>query len=154
MCADYSSHGGTELADAVRELYAAGQTDYSLDPVIFVDPQGKPIGRIKDGDSVIFCLRRGEREVQLTEAFVDREGGNFSRANFTHPPFAILTLYHEKFKDLPVAFAPRKISQTLAETISFANLRQLHLSESEKFAHVTFFMNGGNNRSLKNEMDV
>src|SRR4030066_1784893 len=140
MCAEHSSHGGTELADAVREIYAAGQTDYSLEPIVFVDPHGKPIGRIKDGDSVIFCLRRGEREVQLTEAFVDPEVGNFPRVIFDHLPFIILTLYHEKFKDLPVAFAPTKINHTLAEIISQASLRQLHISESEKFAHITFFM--------------
>jgi 2,3-bisphosphoglycerate-independent phosphoglycerate mutase len=154
MCAEISSHGGQELAEAIRELYSAGQTDYSFEPVIFVDPQGIPIGRIKDGDSVIFCLRRGEREVQLTEAFVDREVGNFPRANFKHLPFIILTLYHEKFKDLPVAFAPTKIPHTLAEIISQAGLRQLHVAESEKFAHVTFFFNGGNNQPFFGEKDV
>jgi len=154
MCAEHSSQGGTELADAVRELYAEGETDYSFEPVIFVDPQGKPIGRIQDGDSVIFCLRRGEREVQLTEAFVDREVGNFPRANFKHLPFIILTLYHEKFKELPVAFAPTKINNTLAEIISHTKLQQLHVSESEKFAHITFFLNGGNNQAFKGETDI
>jgi 2,3-bisphosphoglycerate-independent phosphoglycerate mutase len=154
MCAEHSSHGGLELADVVRELYAEGQTDYSLEPIILVDPQGTPIGRIKDGDSAIFCLRRGEREVQLTEAFVDREVGNFPRANFEHLPFVILTLYHEKFKDLPVAFAPAKINNTLAEIISHALLRQLHVSESEKFAHITFFLNGGNNQAFTGETDI
>jgi 2,3-bisphosphoglycerate-independent phosphoglycerate mutase len=153
MCAKQSSHGGIELANAVLECYAAGQTDYSFEPIIFVDAQEKPIGRIEDGDSVIFCLRRGEREVQLTEAFVDREVGNFPRKNFKHLPFIILTLYHEKFKDLPVAFAPRKISHTLAEVISRAGLRQLHVSESEKFAHITFFLNGGNNQPFRGETD-
>ena len=154
MCAENSSHGGIELAEAVRELYTAGQTDYSIEPIIIVDPQGKPIGRIKDGDSVIFCLRRGEREVQLTDAFVDREVGNFPRADFKHLPFIILTLYHEKFKDLPVAFAPTKIPNTLAQIISQAGLRQLHVSESEKFAHVTFFFNGGNNQPFFGEKDI
>ena len=76
MYTNHPSHGGAELAEAVRGLYAAGQTDYSLEPIILVGQQGNPIGRIKDGDSVIFCLRRGEREVQLTEAFVDPEVGN------------------------------------------------------------------------------
>ena len=154
MCPQQSSHGGKELADAVRECYAAGQTDYSLEPIIFVDPQGNPIGRIRDGDAVIFCLRRGEREVQLTEAFVDREVGNFPRKYFEHLPFVILTLYHEKFKDLPVAFAPSKINDTLAEVISQAKLRQLHISESEKFAHITFFLNGGNNQPFRGEKDI
>jgi 2,3-bisphosphoglycerate-independent phosphoglycerate mutase len=154
MCAEYSSCGGAELANAVRDCYAEGQTDYSLEPIILVDMRGKPIGRIEDGDAVIFCLRRGEREIQLTEAFVDREVGNFPRVNFEHLQFIILTLYHEKFKDLPVAFAPTKINHTLAEVISQANLRQLHVSESEKFAHITFFFNGGNNQAFDGETDI
>jgi len=154
MCAEYSSCGGVELANAVRDCYAEGQTDYSLEPIILVDMRGKPIGRIEDGDAVIFCLRRGEREIQLTEAFVDREVGNFPRVNFEHLPFIILTLYHEKFKDLPVAFAPTKINHTLAEVISQVNLRQLHVSESEKFAHITFFFNGGNHQAFAGETDI
>lgn len=154
MCSDYSSHGGTELADAVQELYGAGQTDYSIEPVILVDSQGKPIGRIEDNDAVIFCCRRGEREIQLTEAFVDQELDYFPRVKFNHLPFVILTLYHEKFRDLPVAFAPSKINNTLGDTLSHLNLRQLHISESEKFSHVTFFFNGGNNQPFPGEIDI
>jgi 2,3-bisphosphoglycerate-independent phosphoglycerate mutase len=154
MSVNYLSIGGEELAEALRDLYALGQTDYSFEPVILVDRQGKPVGRIQDGDAVIFCLRRGEREVQLTEAFVDPEVGGFPRARFQNLPFVILTLYHEKFKDLPVAFAPTQIRQTLAETISKAYLRQLHISESEKFAHVTFFFNGGTNQPFHGEKDI
>lgn len=148
------SRGGEELAKAVQELYTSGQTDYSLDPIVLCAPSGEPVGRIKDGDAVIFCLRRGEREIQLTEAFVNPEVGGFPRADFQNLPFVILTLYHEKFKDLPVAFAPRRITQTLGLTISQAGLRQLHISESEKFAHVTFFLNGGNNQAFKGEVDL
>jgi 2,3-bisphosphoglycerate-independent phosphoglycerate mutase len=154
MCADHSSHGGTELADAVQELYRAGQTDYSIEPVLLVDPLGKPIGRIEDGDSVIFCCRRGEREIQLTEAFVDPASDYFPKVKFTHLPFVILTLYHEKFKDLPVAFAPTRVTATLGDILSSLNLRQLHISESEKFSHVTFFFNGGNNQPFPGEKDI
>jgi 2,3-bisphosphoglycerate-independent phosphoglycerate mutase len=154
MYAVRKSHGGIELASAVRELYAAGQTDYSMDPIILVDAESNPVGRIKDGDAVIFCCRRGEREIQLTEAFTDPDLDCFPRTSFTHLPFVILTLYHEKFKDLPVAFAPSKIEDTLAEVISRKNLRQLHISESEKFAHITFFFNGGNNQPFPGETDV
>jgi 2,3-bisphosphoglycerate-independent phosphoglycerate mutase len=146
--------GGTALADAVRELYREGQTDYSLEPIVLVDAQGKPIGRIQDGDAVVFCCRRGEREIQLTEAFVDPELDRFPRRDFHNLTFVILTLYHEKFKDLPVAFAPTKIKDTLGEIVSRANLRQLRVAESEKFAHVTFFFNGGNNQPFAGEDDV
>src|SRR4030066_2553265 len=154
MCAEHSSRGGFELADAVNELYASGQTDYSLEPIILVDANGKPLGRIEDGDSVIFCLRRGEREIELTEAFVDFERDYFPRQKFSHLPFVILTLYHEKFKDIPVAFAPSKIQDTLGYILSQHNLRQLHISESEKFSHVTFFFNGGNNQPFPGEVDI
>jgi 2,3-bisphosphoglycerate-independent phosphoglycerate mutase len=148
------ARGGTALADAVRELYREGQMDYSLEPIILVDAQGKPIGRIKDGDAVVFCCRRGEREIQLTEAFVDPELDRFPRRDFQNLTFVILTLYHEKFKDLPIAFAPTRIKDTLGEIVSRANLCQLRVAESEKFAHVTFFFSGGNNQPFPGEDDV
>jgi len=154
MLNDWVMHGGTALAEAVRELYRQGQTDYSLEPLVRVDLQGIPIGRIEDGDAVIFCCRRGEREIQLTEAFVDRDWGYFPRRDFKDLTFVILTLYHEKFKDLPVAFAPTKVRDTLGEVISRASLRQLRVAESEKFAHITFFFNGGNNEPFAGEEDV
>lgn len=146
--------GAVALAEGVKALYAEGQTDYSLDPLILVDNENKPLGRIADGDAVIFCCRRGEREIELTEAFTQSDFSHFQRPDFQNLNFVILTLYHEKFASLPVAFAPSKIKQTLAETVSRAGLSQLHTAESEKFAHVTFFFNGGNNRSFEAENDV
>jgi 2,3-bisphosphoglycerate-independent phosphoglycerate mutase len=153
MESGHLTRGGTELAAAVRALYTEGQTDYALEPIVLTDKQGHPIGRIADGDAVIFCCRRGEREIQLTEAFSDTHFDHFPRPNFKNLTFVILTLYHEKFKDLPVAFAPSKIQDTLGETVSRAGLRQLRTSESEKFAHVTFFFNGGNNTPFLGEDD-
>jgi len=154
MSMNHSSHGGLELAQAVQELYTAGQTDYSLEPIVLVDSQGNPQGLIEDGDAVIFCCRRGERQVQLTEAFVDPQLNCFPRKKFFHLPFVILTLYHEKFKDQPVAFAPTRLQDTLTEVISRNGLQQLHIAESEKYAHVTFFFNGGNNQPFHGEKDL
>ena len=154
MPTGHLTRGGTALAEGVRELYGEGQTDYSLEPLVLVDARGTPIGRIKDGDAVVFCCRRGEREIQLTEAFVEPEWERFPRRAFQNLTFVILTLYHEKFKDLPVAFAPARIVDTLGEIVSRANLRQLRVAESEKFAHVTFFFSGGNNQPFPGEDDV
>jgi len=148
------ARGGTALADAVRELYQTGQTDYYLEPVVLTDADGQAMGRIRDGDAAIFCCRRGEREIQLTEAFTDPGFDHFPRPAFKNLPFVILTLYHEKFKDLSVAFAPTKVQNTLGETVSHAGLRQLRVAESEKFAHVTFFLNGGENQPFDGEDDV
>jgi 2,3-bisphosphoglycerate-independent phosphoglycerate mutase len=154
MLAKQLTFGGFALGKAVRELYQSGQTDYSLEPVVLTDKQGNPLGRIRDGDGVIFCCRRGEREVQLTEAFTEAGFDRFPRKPLRDLNFVTLTLYHEKFKDLPVAFAPTQITSTLAEVISQAGLRQLHTAESEKFAHVTFFFNGGNGQPFGGEEDI
>ena len=149
-----TSRGALAIGKGVRELYADGQTDYSLSPLILVDPEERPIGRITDGDAVIFCCRRGEREVQLTEVFTQPDFTDFPRPFVSDKNFVILTLYHEKFRDLPVAFAPVKIHHSLSEVISQAGLRQLHISESEKFSHVTFFFNGGVNQPFAGENDL
>jgi len=154
MTAGRVARGALALADAVRELYREGQTDYSLEPIVLVDAHGKPIGRIEDGDAVVFCCRRGEREVQLTEAFVERDRELFPRRDFQNLTFVTLTLYHEKFVGLPVAFAPTKIKDTLGEIVSRAGLRQLRVAESEKYAHVTFFFSGGNNQPFPGEDGV
>ena len=65
-----------------------------------------------------------------------------------------MTMYHEKFKHLPIAFAPEKTVRPLAQVISEAGLRQFHCAESEKYAHVTFFFNGGENQPFPGEDDV
>ena len=150
----FKTHGATILAAAVRALYAEGQTDYSLEPIVRVDSSGAPVGSVQDGDAVIFCCRRGEREVELTEAFVEPGFAHFERRLLSDLHFVILTLYHEKFTYLPVAFAPSELKNTLGEVVSQAGLRQLRAAESEKYAHVTFFLNGGNNRPFEGEQDV
>ena len=146
--------GACALAGAVKEMYAEGQTDYYLDPIVLTGEDGEAIGRVKDGDAVIFCCRRGEREIQLTEAFTDPGLDKFPRISFSKLPFVILTLYHDKFKDLPVAFAPSRVQETLGELVSRAGLTQARVAESEKFAHVTFFLNGGKGSAYPGEEDI
>jgi len=146
--------GGQALANAVREAYKQGQTDYFLEPMARVDANGAPIGKIQDGDSVIFCCRRGEREIELTEAFTEPGFDRFPREHMANLNFVIMTMYHEKFKHLPIAFAPEKVEMPLAQVISEAGLRQFHCAESEKYAHVTFFFNGGENQPFPGETDV
>ena len=148
-----SDRGGAELAQAVRRAYEAGQDDYHLQPMVLTE-HGVPVGRIRDHDAVIFCCRRGEREVELTELFTQPDFTPVERRSLRDLYFAILTLYHDKFKDLPVAFAPAHVERPLAQVLSEAGKTQLHCAESEKFAHVTFFFNGGENRPFPGEDDV
>ncbi len=149
-----SEHGARALARAVEKAYQAGQTDYSMEPLVLVDDKGQPVGKIQDGDSVVFCCRRGEREIELTEAFTEPEFDRFDREYMKNLQFVIMTMYHEKFKNLPIAFAPEKVHRPLAEVIAEHGLKQFHCAESEKYAHVTFFFNGGENQPFPGEEDV
>lgn len=146
--------GGEALARAVEAAYEQGQTDYSLEPMALVNENGVPVGKILDGDHVVFCCRRGEREIELTEAFTDPNFEHFEREYMKDLEFVIMTMYHEKFKDLPIAFAPERVQRPLAQVLSEAGLRQFHCAESEKYAHVTFFFNGGYNQPFPGETDV
>jgi 2,3-bisphosphoglycerate-independent phosphoglycerate mutase len=154
MTPKHPGPGGLALAEAVHTLYRKGQSDYVLEPIVLTDDRGQPVGRIADGDGVVFCCRRGEREVQLTEAFVDQAWDRFPRRPLRDLTFVILTLYHEKFKHLPVAFAPTRITDTLGEVLSRTGLTQLRVAESEKFSHVTFFFNGGREEPFAGENDI
>ncbi len=146
--------GGAALAGAVKTAYAGGLTDYFLEPMSRVDAEGNPVGKIQDGDSVVFCCRRGEREIELTEAFTDPDFDRFPRDYMADLEFVIMTMYHDKFKDLPIAFAPERVEKPLAQVVSEAGLRQFHCAESEKYAHVTFFFNGGYNQPFPGETDL
>ena len=146
--------GGEALARAVEAAYAQGQTDYYLEPMVLTEADGTPVGKIRSGDKVIFCCRRGEREIELTEAFTDPDFHHFERPALKNLEFGIMTMYHDKFKDLPIAFAPEKVKKPLAQMLSEAGLRQFHCAESEKFAHVTFFFNGGYNQPFEGETDM
>jgi 2,3-bisphosphoglycerate-independent phosphoglycerate mutase len=129
------------LAEAVRAAYRAGEDDETMEPLVRVDGDGVPVGRIQDGDYVIFYDIRGEREIELTEAFVADEFPHFSReAMTTH--WATMIEYHPDL-DVRVAFPPLgAVADTLGETVSRAGLRQVKIVESEKEVHLTFFLNG------------
>lgn len=148
MSAEVKTHGGHELAELVRKSYEKGEIDYSLSPITL------GTGFIHDGDNVVFCCRRGEREIELTEMFTDPVFDKAERKALKDIDFSILTLYHEKFKDLPVVFGPSHVKMPLAEVLSKAGKTQFHCSESEKFAHVTFFLNGGENQPFPGETDT
>ncbi|MBC7122918.1 MAG: alkaline phosphatase family protein [Pseudothermotoga sp.] len=144
------------FANAITAFYKEGDDDYNMKPAILVDSENRAVGRIKSGDSVIFCCTRGEREVQLTDSFVLPDFEYFERRSFHDLYFTIFTLYHHKYLslDVPVVFKPKAVQVTIGSVISENGLTQLHIAESEKFAHVTFFFNGGSNASYPGEEDV
>ncbi len=149
-----NERGGTLLAGAVEQAYRQGQTDYFMEPLVRVDSEGAPMGLIRPGDGVVFCCRRGEREIEMTDMFTDPDFDAVERTFLPGLRFVPLTMYHEKFKDLPTAFAPSQVMDGLAEAVSRAGLAQLHCAESEKYAHVTFFFNGGHHQPFPGEDDL
>lgn len=141
------------LAEAIRAAYCAGEEDETLGPLVLVDASGKPVGRIGNGDYVIFYDIRGEREVELTSALVASEFPHFAR-----PPIkvhmATMIEYAEGLVE-HVAFPPlREIRCTLSEVVSLHGLRQVKVSESEKAIHVRYFFNGKRQEPFPGERSV
>ena len=141
------------MAEAVRSAYRAGQEDEALEPQVRVDQAGRPVGSIQDGDYVIFYDIRGEREIELTSAFVDRDFAHFPRKPMS-VGFATMIEYHPEL-DVRVAFPPvGQLEDTLFEVVSKAGLGQTKVVESEKAIHVSFFLNGRRQQSLPGEHRV
>ncbi len=136
--------GRFSAAEAVQQSYENGKTDEFLVPTVILDKKShKPIGSIQDGDGVIFCNFRSDRAREITQALTADEFQGFSRAKTPRlASFVCLTTYDESF-DLPVAFAPMRLTRILGEVLSRQAVRQLRIAETEKYAHVTFFFNGG-----------
>jgi 2,3-bisphosphoglycerate-independent phosphoglycerate mutase len=142
-----------EVASACEGLqaaYARGETDEFVAPTRVV-PEGEQPVAIEDGDVVFFLNYRADRARQLTSAFVEDDFDGFERT--CRPKlggFVSLTRYHKRF-DIPVAFPPEKLRNVFGEYISHQGLHQLRLAETEKYAHVTFFFNGGRERPFDGE---
>ena len=125
------------LADA----YARGETDEFLVPAVVCEG-GTPVAPVRDGDSAIFFNFRSDRARELTRAFVDGAFGGFQRQQVMGLHFVCLTEYDPQIQ-APVAFLPPVVERALPEALSKANKLQLHIAETEKYAHVTYFFNGG-----------
>jgi 2,3-bisphosphoglycerate-independent phosphoglycerate mutase len=131
-------------AEAVKQSYENDKTDEFMLPTVILDKKsGKPIGTIQDGDGVIFCNFRSDRAREITQALTAAEFKGFSRTKTPKlASFVCLTTYDESY-DLPVAFTPIRLTHILGEVLSAQGVRQLRIAETEKYAHVTFFFNGG-----------
>ena len=129
-------------AEAIASAYAAGQTDEFVEPRTILNG-GAPAGTVDDGDAIIFFNFRADRAREITRCFTETDFQGFSRQRTPHlVDFVCLTEYDETF-DLPVAFPSEELSGILGEVIASAGRRQLRIAETEKYAHVTFFFNGG-----------
>ena len=129
-------------AEAIQASYDDGKTDEFMLPTVITE-NGTPVGTIKTGDSVIFFNFRPDRARQLTRAFCDEEFTGFDRGERVKTTFVCFTDYDETIQNKLVAFKKESITNTFGEFLAAHNLKQARIAETEKYAHVTFFFNGG-----------
>jgi len=138
------------IVETIRAKYEANESDEFLKPIVAVDASNQPIGRVQDGDTILFFNFRSDRMRQINSVFgmnqfpfakYDDEGKSdvLQRRDLYVAQF---TQYDASFT-MPVLFKPLNMRDGLAELVSKAGLRQYHVAETEKYAHVTFFFNGG-----------
>lgn len=139
--------------EAIASSYAAKVYDEELAPTVITGVDGKPIATIGSSDAVVFFNFRADRTRQLTKAFVEPAFSSFPREVIPNLAFITMTEY-EKGLPVQVAFPPEAVAYPLARVISEAGLKQLHLAETEKYAHVTYFFNGGREQAYPGEDHV
>jgi len=127
---------------AVSASYERGVTDEFVEPIVIVRETGEPVATIKDDDSVIFFNFRPDRARQLTRALTVPGFNEFDVSDRPRVSYVCFTLYDQTF-DLPIAFPPRHHKNVLAEVWAKVCVRNYRLAETEKYAHVTYFFNGG-----------
>lgn len=136
-------------AIAIENSYQKEIFDEFVIPTVICN-NDKPIAKIEENDSVIFFNFRPDRAREITRAIVDKEFNEFER-NYFNTYFVTFTNYDETIKDVSIAFKKDEIINTFGEIVSKNGMSQLRIAETEKYAHVTFFFNGGEERQYPGE---
>ncbi len=140
-------HAVTSAEEALEQAYNRGETDEFITPTVMVDAKGKPVGTVKDHDVIIFFNARSDRARQITKAFVQEDfnkknPGAFRRVKIPkNIRFVALTDFGPDLEKILTAFPSPDVYNTLP--LALSHLTQLYIAESEKYAHVTYFINGG-----------
>lgn len=138
-----------DAVTALEAAYSRDENDEFVAASAIVDSQGK-VAQINDGDAVIFMNFRADRARQIARAFVNDDFDGFQREIYPKVNFVTLTEYAEDIK-APIAFPSSELVNTLGEVLQNTHKTQLRISETEKYAHVTFFFNGGKEQCFTGE---
>ncbi len=144
---------GTETSDplaSIERFYESGVTDEFMGAISVFDAQGAHRGKIADGDTVIFFNFRADRMRQIVSAFLLDQFDGFERAVHPEVHLVSMTSYQKSF-EIPVIFEPVRVPHYLGEVLAENGLKQLRIAETEKYAHVTFFFNGGSDEISEGE---
>ena len=140
----------TSAISAIEESYQKEVFDEFVKPTVITNKAGEPVAKIEDGDSVIFFNFRPDRAREITRAIVDKEFDGFETKKL-NTYFVCMTPYDETMPNVEIAYRKEEIRNTFGEYISRRGLKQLRIAETEKYAHVTFFFNGGEEKQYEGE---
>jgi len=138
-------------SEAVAAQYSQGVTDEFVPPMVLRATQ--PEARIQSDDVLLFFNFRADRARQITQTFVAGSEVGFAREDMPNVKVITFTRYHQTYQ-FPYLFSPQDLSGTLGEVVSDAGMRQLRMAETEKYVHVTFFLNGGSDKAYPGEERV
>ena len=154
LCYDAMVNGeGKKHTDpiiAIEKSYEQEVFDEFVEPVVMCNNDGTPVAKIEKNDSVVFFNFRPDRARQITRSLVDKDFDGFEKKDL-NLYFVCFTQYDETMPNVYVAFKPTKLNNTFGEYISKKGLKQLRIAETEKYAHVTFFFNGGEEKVFEGE---
>ncbi len=136
---------------AVEEAYGRRETDEFIVPTVLVDGQGAAVGSVGDDDGVIFFNFRADRARELCHAFGDRNFKDFNVGNRPNLLELVTMTEYEADFTFPIAFPPQTLTHILGQELSRHGLHQLRIAETEKYAHVTYFFNGGEEKPFPGE---
>lgn len=136
---------------AVENSYEAQEFDEFVKPIVITDEEGNEIAKIKDKDSVIFFNFRPDRSRQIVRVITEPDFSEFETVKMNNLYFVTMTEYDETLNHVHVAYKPQVLKNTLGEVLSNRGYTQVRCAETEKYAHVTFFFNGGEEKQYKGE---
>jgi 2,3-bisphosphoglycerate-independent phosphoglycerate mutase len=137
-----SGEHAVDPVEAIKSSYERGVTDEFVEPIVCLRETGEPVATIEEGDAVVFFNFRPDRARQITNALAVPGFGGFSTPRRPKIDFVCFTRYDDTFP-LPVAFGPQERRNVLAEVFGRVGVRNYRMAETEKYAHVTYFFNGG-----------
>jgi len=129
---------------ALQKAYSINETDQFFKPRMKVDERGQPVGAIKSNDVLLFWNFREDRARELSKAFISPDFNFFVRRNYPENLYLVTMTGYEEGINAHVIFPPKEIKKPIAEILADNGFKQLHISETEKHMHVTYFFNGGN----------
>lgn len=144
-------HRARSAEEAVQAAYGRGETDEFISPTVIVGEDGAPVGLLKEGDVAIFFNFRADRARQLTRSLIEEGFEGFARDPVRPGHFATMIRYDQEY-NVPFAFGPQNMANILGEVVAAQGWKQLRIAETEKYAHVTYFFNGGREEPFPGEV--